>query len=68
MFNIFCNNIKNALKRFCCFMDWHGTITNTGFDGCSITGVCGWCGKSGLYDSNGNFFSINNGENNGKRE
>ena len=43
-------------KWFCNKMGWHKAPKNTGFDGCSNTGVCPRCNKSVLQDGQGNWF------------
>lgn len=44
------------IKRFFCFMGWHGPTTTTHFDGCSEHAQCRWCGYRGMIDSQGNLF------------
>lgn len=39
------------LKRFCCWIGWHGPISMRGFDGASLRGKCKWCGYTGMLDS-----------------
>jgi hypothetical protein len=46
----------NALKRFCCWMGWHGRRTSLSNDGCSDHARCNWCGYEGMIDSQGNLF------------
>lgn len=43
-------------KWFCEKMGWHKQPIQTGFDGCSQTGVCPRCGKHVLQDGQGNWF------------
>ena len=40
----------------CTKMGWHYVDAVTGFDGCSIHGVCVRCGKDVMQDSQGNWF------------
>jgi hypothetical protein len=41
---------------FCKHMGWHLKPGETGFDGCSFTGVCPRCGVKVMQDSQGNWF------------
>jgi len=41
----------------CKYMHWHRPKESTGgFDGCSFTAICRFCGKEILQDSQGNWF------------
>lgn len=41
---------------FCRAMGWHKTPVETGFDGCSCTGICPRCRKPVMQDGQGNWF------------
>ena len=41
---------------FCEKMGWHISPGVTGFDGCSMTGICPRCHASIMKDSQGNWF------------
>lgn len=38
------------------WLGWHQPEKINGFDGCSFTGKCRYCGKKILMDSNGDWF------------
>lgn len=40
----------------CTFPGWH-SCTENGFDGVSFHGICKYCGRKCLQDSNGDWFS-----------
>ena len=44
------------LELFSCWIGWHWTVEAGEWDGASYHGRCEACGKSGMYDSQGNFF------------
>ena len=50
--------IKNKQYHlWCCQrLGWHKADTITEFDGASLHGVCKWCGKEVMQDSQGNWF------------
>lgn len=35
---------------------WHAPSKKIGFDGCSLTSTCKYCGKEIMKDSQGNWF------------
>lgn len=37
-------------------MEWHMPTDSQGFDGCSFTSTCKYCGKEIMEDSQGNWF------------
>lgn len=37
-------------------LGWHSQINRIGFDGCSLTSICKYCGQKILQDSQGNWF------------
>lgn len=37
-------------------MEWHMPTDSQGFDGCSFTSTCKYCGKEIMQDSQGNWF------------
>ena len=37
-------------------MEWHMPTESQGFDGCSFTSTCKYCGKEIMQDSQGNWF------------
>lgn len=46
-----------AFKRFYHdVLEWHSPADEMGFDGCSFTNVCKYCGKKIMQDSQGNWF------------
>lgn len=38
-------------------LDWHFAVDVTGFDGCSVVGVCRVCDRQVLLDSQGSWFA-----------
>lgn len=54
--NSYVTPTKNPLKRFCCWVGWHGTRTHLRMDECNIHAKCDWCGYEGMIDSQGNLF------------
>lgn len=38
------------------YLGWHAPEQTIGFDGCSLTANCEFCGKHILQDSQGNWF------------
>ena len=43
-------------KWVCKYLGWHNPVGRVGFDGCSFTSRCRYCGKHILMDSQGNWF------------
>lgn len=47
----------NRLRKFLCnVLGYHSPIEKIGFNGCSMTSTCEYCGKEILKDSQGNWF------------
>ncbi len=47
-------NIRKILDKF---LGWHKPKSGIGgFDGCSFTSICKYCGKEIMRDSQGNWF------------
>lgn len=44
---------RNPIKKFFCWIGWHGTRTHLRMDGFSIHAKCDWCGYEGRVDSRG---------------
>ena len=53
------NKLIAGARKFCHnAFGWHdGRGAAVGFDGCSRTSRCGWCGERVLQDSQGNWFA-----------
>jgi hypothetical protein len=51
--------ILKAIRKFTHDkLGWHLQPLQLGFDGCSLFGICPYCGKKVLQDSQGNWFMI----------
>lgn len=44
--------------NFCCWIGWHWRIDDERIEGQCRHGVCAGCNKAGMFDSNGDFFTL----------
>lgn len=49
-------------KFLCNVLGWHKPENSVTFDGCNFEGVCKYCGKPIMQDSQGNWFCFKESE------